>query len=462
MSSNNIFLALEAIAQTNGKNDKQALLGVHMKNEEFVRVVVYALNPFKTYGVAKRPVIDATKIGGAEFNTTTWQILDDLCNRTLSGDAARLAIQTEMQRLSPASAELFWRIIAKDLRAGFGESSVNKMAKGTIPDFPYMRCCLPKDAKMQEWDWNGGHISQEKADGMFANCNIEADGLAGFTSRQGTPFPREHIEELLSECSARLDWNTQTHGELLVKVDGVIAERAIGNGILNRVLDGGALEANERVIYKVWDQIPLSAVQTKGKHTVPYIERLTALVAGLAHATSARGKSDLVSMIDTRIVHSMKEAFAHYVELLKQGKEGTIVKKKSAIWKDGTSKEQVKLKLEAPCELEVIAIVPGRAGTKNEGRPGSYTCATACRQLQVDVTVKNEAQRDRIEADPESWIGTIITVISNSICEPSASNPIHSLFLPRFEEERKDKTTADTLDQVREQFAAAVRKLEDM
>lgn len=462
MSSNNIFLALEAIANTNGKNDKQALLGVHMKNPDFVRVVVYALNPFKTYGVAKRPVLDATKLGGAEFDEGTWQILDDLINRTLSGDAARTAIQVEMERLSPASAELFWRIIAKDLRAGFGESSVNKMAKGTIPDFPYMRCCLPKDAKLAEWNWAGGHISQEKADGMFANCNIEADGLAGFTSRQGTPFPRGEIEELLSECSARLSWNTQTHGELLVLVDGVVAERAIGNGILNRLLDGGKLEANERVIYKVWDQIPLSAVQTKGKHNVPYIERLTGLVAGLAYATKNIGATNLVSVIDTRIVYSMKEAFTHYVELLKQGKEGTIVKKKTAIWKDGTSKEQVKLKLEAPCELEVVAIVPGRAGTKNDGRPGSYTCVTSDRLLQVDVTVKNEAQRDRIEADPDSWIGTIVTVISNSICMPSASNSLHSLFLPRFEEERKDKSVANTLEEVREQFEAAVRNLEDM
>src|SRR5690606_867314 len=122
---------------------------------------------------------------------------------------------------------------------------------------------------------------------------------------------------------------------------------------------------------------------------------------------------------DTRVVRSLKDAYAHYKELLKQGKEGTILKKRTAVWRDGTSKEQIKLKLEAVVDLEVVGVVPGRAGTKNEGRAGSLTCKSKCGQLVTDVAVKNEAMRDAVDANPGDWIGRVISVCANSVMEPS-------------------------------------------
>ena len=39
---------------------------------------------------------------------------------------------------------------------------------------------------------------------------------------------------------------------------------------------------------------------------------------------------------------------------------------------------------------------------------------------------------------------------------PDNLHETHSIFLPRFIEHRTDKTTADTLEQVRDQFEAAM------
>ncbi|MEE2976492.1 MAG: DNA ligase, partial [Pseudomonadota bacterium] len=113
--------------------------------------------------------------------------------------------------------------------------------------------------------------------------------------------------------------------------------------------------------------------------------------------------------------------------------------------------------LEADMDLKIKAIVPGRAGTKNEGRAGSLTCETRCGQLRVDVAVKNESMRDHIDANPEEWLEQIVEVRANDLVLPSASNDLHSLFLPRMTEAtfRKDKTVADDLARIEAIFAAA-------
>lgn len=135
-----------------------------------------------------------------------------------------------------------------------------------------------------------------------------------------------------------------------------------------------------------------------------------------------------------------------------------VLKKLTTIWRDGTSKDQIKLKLEVVVDLRVTGIVPGKDNTKNAGRAGSLACVSECGQLATDVTVKNEAMRDWVDRAPDEWIGTVIKVVSNSIMVPSASSDLHSLFLPRMVEPcyRVDKSIADTLVQVRQQFENAV------
>lgn len=449
MNSREILAAIDLIAATSSKNEKEALVKKYANDTEFVRVLEYAYNPFKTYGVRQMP--EKTVSDGRDFEPVTWSILDELISRELSGNDARSTIEVEVNMLDEASADLFVRILRKDLRAGFSESTCNKAVKGLIPTFPYMRCCLPKDAKMDEWI--NGAISQEKADGMFGNVDHEVSGLVRITSRQGSEFPVEKFGAVVEEVKQTITPGTQMHGEFLVCKAGIIQERQIGNGILNSVLKGGDFEADEEPVYMVWDQIPLSAVKPRGKYDKPYSQRLRGLVEQIS-----RTKPRSIKLIETRVVRSMQEANNHYREMLLKGKEGTVVKSAKAIWKDGTSKEQVKLKLEADVDLRIIDIVPGREGTKNEGRAGSFTCATSCGSLIVDVTVKNDALRDRVDNNPDEFIDKIIVVRGNSVLLPSASNEFHSLFLPRMVEEdyRLDKSVADSLERVFAQFESAV------
>lgn len=447
MNSKEVLIALDQIAATSSKNEKQALVNSHIEDDTFKAVCKLAYDPFMIYGIQPTKEHEGIVPGELFFDENdTFEFLQNLVDRNLTGNAAKEALEKQLRTLSKESGELLIRILRKDLRAGFSDSTINKACADLIPVFPYMRCSLPKEAKIEEWNWEKGVISQEKADGMFVNGN-RIKGTLFFASRQGSPFPMDAFGDLIEESKRYLRENFQYHGELMVVRDGAVLAREIGNGILNSVLKGGSFGEGERPIYVIWDFIPINAVKAKGQYNTPYLNRLKDIRDSVKDCQHIR-------MIETKVVTSMKAAYDHFFSITKQGKEGTVIKKPEMIWKDGTSKDQVKLKIEAPCELEIYDIADGKVGSKNEGLPGALRCQSACGKLKVDVAVKNEKMRKEIEKDRTLWKGKVVTVVFNQLLSPSASNDDYSLFLPRLAEDtyRNDKSEADSLERITEQF----------
>ena len=455
MNSELIFDLIEEIANTSSKNDKLAIIKRNIDDLTFQKVLSYSYSPFKTFGVRQMPIGKAHDGYKDGFDNKTWEILDCLADRRLTGLNATQVIAAEIDALPSKSAELFRRILRKNLRAGFSESTINKARKGLVKEFPYMRCSLPKDTDLSKWPWGRGVFVQEKADGMFANVDNEESGIVSIRSRQGTEFPMDKFEAVADEIRTTLTAGRQYHGEFLVMRDGVVLPRQEGNGIMNSVLNGGDFAPNEWPIYKIWDAVPLECVVPKGKCEVPYSERFGGIELDFAGSIAVALKH--IDIIPTKIVKSLAEAKEFAAKQMKEGKEGAVVKHPDAPWTDSTSKFQVKIKLEFECDLEIVAVVPGSAGTKNEGRAGSLTCKTNDDALEVDVAVKNEAMRDSVDAHPDQWIGGIMTVVANDIMFPSESNMNHSLFLPRFIEDcLRDKSRADELPRVFEAKRAAI------
>lgn len=459
------YQLIKEIASDNSKLHKEsvfkreALAG----NNNFFKGLRFALDNIDTFGVKKVPERSGPDGKGLSFDAFS-VLANKLINRELTGGAAMDAITAAMVESTNDEFNGWYRLILiKDLKAGFSESSVNKAVKDThpqlvIPTTPYMRCTLPAKSNMKDWDWSKGVYSQTKADGMFGNVNVRHDGFVWVTSRGGTLFPDGclGIEDQLVEA---LDKGTQTHGELTIYVDGVMQLREIGNGIFNSLLKGGSLEANQKVVYDCWDQIPLVVAVPKGKYEVVYSKRINLLKIQIDTA-----KQSSVRLTETRIIKSMEAARVHYKEHRARKLEGTVCKSADAIWKDGTSKDQVKMKEEIDVELKVIGFNPGKG--KNAKTFGSIQCQSECGLLEANFSGFEDAVRETIWADKDNWPGKIITGRSNSLLAPSKGkkNGMWSLFLPRFIEERMDKTVADTLDQIQAIFKAAedaAKPLED-
>lgn len=448
--TDNMLDKLDAIAATSAKKDKQAIVAAMTEDER--DVLQAALDPTITYYVASLKLPD-TPFGSEQWGEPEWQLLEDLSSRRLSGDAARQAVDLNLRELTPKSAELLRRVINKDLRCGIGASTVNAAFPGLIPVFPYMRCSLPKDSTMSGWDWSQGMISQLKANGMFARVDVDAEGNVTVSSRQGNTFYKGALDALEGKLG-KLRPGFQYHGELTLLENNCVEvmRRSEANGILNSLLIGEkVLPDNVTVLFDVWDCIPLSAAVVKGKYTQPYVSRFNQLTGFVKEVDSG-----LVQVIEHEIVYSYAEAMAHYKKILARGLEGTVVKHPQAIWKDGDSKDQVKLKLEVDVDLKIVGFNPGTPGTRTEHTFGSVILRSADDKLEVSAAGFKRDMEQYLHENRDSVLGMIMAVRANEVSPPCETNEMYSLYHPRVIELRRDKTEADSLDHVLAQFEAAV------
>lgn len=392
-------------------------------------------------------------------------LVENLSTRKITGNQAKAWVATLHDKLQGWERELLELLIGRDVRAGFSESTINKVWPELVTDVPYMRCCLPKEAKMKNWDWSKGVYSQIKADGMFQYAAHHADGIISMMSRAGTPMPIEYFKDIVAELRDRVPAGMQASGELLMTRNGEILPRQIGNGYFNSLINDGELEDPTLIpIYQVWDIMPISEMKPKNKYKVPYKTRFEQVI-------NLFSGSAFVKAIESKIVYSIKEAYEHYKEALERGLEGTIVKYPDAIWEDTTSKLQVKLKLEADVELKIVGFTEGTGKNKDlfgsimlESEDGLLVvnCGSGFPDKPNKVGPNAHVTRAFIHSIRDELIGAVITVRSNMMLVPSGSKTTWSLFLPRFIEIRYDKKEADTLQRIKDQFDAAVESILDL
>jgi len=434
MDSYTIYYLLETIAGNPKKTVKIAFLEELLEDEDFKKVIQLAYNPLITFGILTVP--ETLSTGDDNFDHTTFEMLSALAERKLTGNAAKSFILEELNRLNIESGTLLTRILKKDLRAGFTAKSINKAMPGTIPSFPYMRCSTVKQVPLNTLDWRIGAFSQVKADGMFVNISVKNASDVLITSRQGQAFPKDLVD--LGYC---LYPGYQYHGEALVidKITGVTLPRKDGNGILNSIRQGSELDSELRLHFVLWDMVALSDIE-KGEGDQPYEERL----AGLR--TILKNNPKEVSICETRKVGSLEEANRHYYECIKKGKEGTILKMADALWKDGDSRRQIKLKPDKECEMIVKGILPGKG--KYIDTTGRILVESSDGKVKTYLSGFTDKERDDIWNNPEEWLDKIVTVRFNETIYSNSKGCL-SLFLPRFVERRSDKDSADDISYIR-------------
>ena len=461
-TSDRVWDAFVKIANTSSRNEKIELLtkARDSANSLFTFALKMIFDSTINFGIVLRVSEWSEFAQSNKTGTFDMEIIEFLKNLA-NGKYARKEAVNEFKRfantLSYGSVRLLVAIINKDVAAGINSSTINKVFKDLIPTFPYMRCSLPNKVDLKSMEWKVGVVAQEKADGMFVNINVLSDNII-MLSRQGTVIPTDKFPREIEHMKIVLPFGYQVHGEMLVRdPNGRIAPREIGNGIINSVCKGGEFPNGWTPLFRVWDAVPLNMVKPKGTYTEPYIRRFESLsnrikksIFRYNHETNEL--ITCVELIETKIVHNRAEAIAFYSNMVASGKEGAILKNPSAIWRDGTSKEQVKLKLECDCELRIVGFEEGDG--KYIGMLGSVVCQSQDGLLETNVSGFSDAMRKTIWNNREDYLDRIITVRFNDIMQKPGVKA--SLFLPRFVEIRDDKTEADTLTKILETKAKAI------
>ena len=439
-----ILNILNQIADEPGKNAKISIIKEHLDNDVFVKVLHAALNPFnKPYNIKQTPIITN------HTNTLTLvDFLDDLHlfqDRIVSGHDARDKLKDIFQNLTEGDAEVAKRIIKKDFRAGFSESSVNKALRGCIPVYPCLRATAESDKAKAKITYPAS--SQIKSDGMRANLFFENNTIE-LRSRSGK------VIDLLGEFDYLVgkDDDCVLDGELMmIESNGKLMSRKKGNGLLNKAVRGTmTLEIAKNVIYVVWDRIPLSDFRRLEKHAAKDAPTYTVRFQNTTDLVE-KINSNRIRLIECRTVNNLEEANEHYAEAIAKGEEGIILKNWCHPWENRKSQHLVKFKQVLDCDLEVIGWKPGTEGTKNEGKIGSLICASRDRKVIANARGITDDLADEIFKNLDYWVnsGKIIAIKYNERISDKNRPDVDSLYHPRFLEERLDKDIADLSEDIK-------------
>lgn len=441
---------INELASTSSRNTKIEILEREKDNELLKSVFVHAYSPLIQYYIEKIPeyVTENTEDTATYSLEEAIKMLNVLSTREKTGNDAINHLQHILDSVSWEDVNIITKIISRDMRCGVGASTINKVWKDLIPEKAYCRCSTLKDMKKN--DLHLGYFTQTKLDGSFLNIDVTEKSVDFFT-RIGKLYDTKYFKQIHDELLSLDSWNYELHGEALIKRDGKILNRETGNGIFNSYLSGEDIVDGDEVFIQVWDIIPLRVAQPKGTYSVDYSKRFDMLQDIIS-------KCKHISIVDTEVLYDVESIKAKYKKAREAGEEGLVIKAPYMAWKDGTSREQFKLKAEVIVDLEIIGFTEGEG--KNKKTFGSIQTKSSDDILYVDVSGISDELRLKIHNNREYYIGKIMAVKANSITSNKNIEGKMSLFLPRHVEIREDKNTANTYDEIVKEFESSLDKLE--
>lgn len=445
MSLKSVHENLLNIKRTASTNSKVQLLSEYLQNEEFRTVIQLIYDSTKHYKINKLPPYkkleqDLFSDEKKSTNSDIFSFLNKLAKQRGVSDQDKLHL-AKLASIDPETHKVVQMIVKKDAKCGFSQKLINKAYPNLITIMPYCRCSTAKN-KIHTINWDEGVYVQEKADGMFINIIIHKDKIV-FRSRSGNEIHQlDHIKDWIKKYRKSLILKNSVvyMGELLLKQNEKILPRKTSNGIFNSCIQGTANpDMTKYAIVKIWDIVPYDDFW-KGECNIPYHKRWKQVVK---FVNSIDPNRKIFSLIRTRLVSNRKPAKDLYNIIRMNGGEGTILKKRTALWKNHTSPDQVKEKNESEAELRIVGWSYGEEGTKYENMLGSLQCETDDGKVKVSISGFTDKER---EEDWNNRIGNIVSITYESLISDKKRKGIYSLYLPRIDEVRYDRNDTDTLE----------------
>lgn len=466
---------LKEINLENGSKHKETVLKKYSTNEQLQRILKMALDKVAyTYGVSVKQV---EKFLPETIETNLEHALDiletKLANREVTGNAAKQLTSNLIGSLPANDADLIKKIINRDLRINCGKSSINKVFKGLITKPVYKRCDTYSTKTAKNISFPA--VIQLKADGTYREFNVDGE-IVTAVSRSGESYDYPlifkamesykdgfYMGELTVRCSDdiiklvedKLE-KAKKRGEDTEKLEETISQytdhkqrgeeyilpRSLGNGMIN----SGDVP-HENLVLDLWEYVtPEEYVvaglkDKKNPCTIRYEDSFNELKEIVGDG------NDNIRIIEYHVVNTLAEALSIVSEWMKKGFEGGILKDLNVTFKDGTSKQQLKLKLVISAEMRFTGFTEGTG--KNAEYFGAVTFENDEGTIKgkVGVSSMTEDLRNWMHGNRDKVIGAIGEIEFNDLSK-AEGNDYWSLSHPRFVEIRNDKETTDTLEKV--------------
>ena len=419
---------IEELESDNSRLAKEAVVlrEAEASNLELFEGLRLCYDPMITFGVKKVPLH-----GGPDGQGLPWVAFKELAlglsRRDFTGHAARDAIELALS----ASTQAQWngwyrRILIKDMRAGFSETTVNKMvAKANKTEYtvPLFECMLAHDGAKHEKKLTGKKLLEPKLDGVRVVTVINATNkTATMYSRNGKIL--ENFPHITSAIEANID-----HFERSLVLDGEMVSSSF-QALMKQVHRKSDVKSEDARLM-LFDIIPVSEFQ-RGESSMGQGRR-SKLLRSMKSTFDLIGSIDVIPQKEVDLDSYVGELeFKEYnKEAIEAGFEGIMIKTVDAPYECKRSTSWLKMKPFIEVSLEITDVEEGTG--KNVGRLGAFVCSGVDDGRQITVNVGSGfSDDDRIEywASRDSQPGQVVEVRADAITQNQDGT--YSLRFPRF------------------------------
>jgi DNA ligase-1 len=345
-----------------------------------LKLVQEALNPYRVFNIKKFDQPKAFASTDPSYDQF-FELLNQLTDRTLTGNAARIAVTAVLGQYTVHTAKALQRVLLKDLKCGAGETVFSKLYP-TV-DFPSFELMLAakideKPEAVRKHDIVLTPAILEKKYGLrfpvIAESKYDGKRLLALVENGKVTY--------LTRSGKKADWCDGLFDDELVKAEKYIGQPFVLDGeVLGksfyetaRAKGSGNDEAKANLRFYAFDWMLLSTWKLRLK-TDPQHRRSDGVLSIIEAC-------DLQKIIKSKskICYSIAELRAFYAEVLKDGinadgtlnglGEGLIIKNMHGVYEWDRSNFWFKWKPILDVDLKITGFYAGDPGTKNEDKLG--------------------------------------------------------------------------------------------
>ena len=384
-----------------------------------------AYNPFHVFGV--RQVAETEGLTGQDNPWPRfWAVLEGLRTRSITGHAARDAIEAISQEFDSEEWNgLCRRVIIKDLRCGISEKTLNKVLGKTEWKIPTFTCQLATDSNDHQSKMKGTKRIECKLDGVrvLALCTKNTVTLFSRNGKQFENFP--DIEEQLSRVKHRI--SLETKGPFVL--DGEIVGESF-QALMKQAQRKDNAKTKD-MNYYIFDVIPLADFE-RGFWNAQQHKRTLMLEINQAEIEKEINLGIMPGMnvdLDTAEGHDVMRRFAE--DAVAQGFEGIMIKDIGAPYECKRSSFWMKWKPVITVDLNIVGFEEGTG--RNQGRLGAIICEGTDNDRLIRVNVGSglsDVDRDEYWGARDDLLGRVVEVAADAVTQNQDGS--HSLRFPRF------------------------------
>jgi DNA ligase 1 len=407
---------LAKLAATDSKNEKQAIIEQEALagNDDFFKGLRLAYDSMITFGVKKVDAKGAKRPSEAEPKGITadkfFDLAKRLADRALTGDAAQNAIAFLRNQATKEEWDGWYRLVLmKDLKAGFSESTINKVCEKSFPKYaiPVFECQLAKDCVDDEGNvdeslLNGKKLVDVKLDGMRVITIVYPSGQVDQYSRNGKELT--NFEKIKKQIAKHAVFFAEP-----VVLDGEVMSASFQD-LMKQARRKTDVQADDSVLH-LFDILTLREFQ----HGVGDHRQFDRTYSLNAWYETIKDHMPNVEVVGTELVDlDTPEGVARLEAINKialEGKyEGIMLKDPEALYECKRGKNWLKMKPFIEESLTVTDVEEGKADSKFVGTMGALVCEDVIDGKKVKVHVGGGysiQQRAQIWADhtgkPVEW-----------------------------------------------------------